>query len=449
MSEIDTVCSSVTPSKSSNQQGCLHHLLEGDLSLLRRDAVDLLENYPGSLLQLLEKLQLCQTIVLQAIESPTSSPEDRLVLSDQDNLFSKCTTEENNIGPVHCQQSDTIPVEILHQVCRSAFLTAEEVGRLLLFVSKSFILGIGKEHAWEIICSRKWRNTVDVPVDTTNLRGFEWLFRKRIKGLNGTPNLKIAPPTLSPEVLTLLISIYNANQKEVVSLTLKDEALKILLRNGELNVALRDFVPLGTFPLKGGGIIGFNLDSHSEFCRWKATMHLLRSDQLQCACVHETSQCSWGEYDYCEDPNVQADQTTEKPLNIDLFNISPGAQKTGDVEPPIVEVDMGYLEFSTAEGLGLTSAGKIIEEGIREYENYTKDKFQAIKIEPTLLCFTNGFQDSSDSVDLVLSELRLDVWKRYSSGSAVLFHSGRESKKHGISLLHILDHLADWEEESL
>jgi hypothetical protein len=224
------------------------------------------------------------------------------------------------------------------------------------------------------------------------------------------------------------------------------------LQNGELNGALKDPVPLGFFPVTDDGIIGFDLDSFcSDFCHWKATMHLLRSDQLQCACVHKTSQASWGEYDYCVDPNVQvADETTAKPLKVDLSALLPGGKAIGEVTPPIVEVDMGYLEFSTCgDGLELTVMGKSFEERIRENESYPDDKFQAVKIEPTLLCFTKDFQDSLNSVELVFSELRLDVWKSHRSGATVLFHSGSECKKHGVTLLHILDHLASWEDETI
>jgi hypothetical protein len=465
----------VVPS-SDNPGGGLRHLLEVDPSLLSRDVVGLLEKDPASLQKLLEKLELCQTVALQAMKSSALMMSDQFVvvgIDDQDHhpsshTHNHCTTTEkkttHRTTKTSPHQSDLdididIPVEVLHQVCQSEFLTAEEVGRLLLLVSKSFIYGLGKERTWEIICCKNWRSTVDIPRSIIDQRGYEWLFRQRSKGIiniddGNHQSVKriIAPPILSPETLTLLISIRNAKNKEVVSLTLKDDELRMFLQNGELNVALQDPVPLGLFPVTEDGIIGFDLDTFcSDFCQWKATMHFIRSDQLQCACVHETSQCSWGEYDYCVDPTVPvAEETTAKPLKVDISNLVPSGKEIGEVKPPIVEVDMGYLEFSTCgNGLELTVMGNSFEERIREHESNPEDTFQAVKIEPTLLCFTEDFQDSLNAVELVFSELRLDVWKSYRSGAAVLFHSGSESKKHGITLLHILDHLASWEDKQM
>jgi hypothetical protein len=137
-------------------RGLHRHLLKVDPSLLSRDDVGLLEMDPGSLQKLLEKLELCQTVALQALESALMStqsiPEDQLVVVvDQDHPSSHCTTEEKTSHLTNTSLQSEIPVEVLHQVCQSEFLTTEEVGRLLLLVSKSFIYGLGKEHTWEII----------------------------------------------------------------------------------------------------------------------------------------------------------------------------------------------------------------------------------------------------------------------------------------------------------
>ena len=69
------------------------------------------------------------------------------------------------------------------------------------------------------------------------------------------------------------------------------------------------------------------------------------------------------------------------------------------------------------------------------------DRLVGIRLDATLLCFTKGFRQDAESVQLSFSELRLEVWKSYLGGSAVLFNSKSESQKHGVTLLHLFDHL--------
>jgi hypothetical protein len=438
----------------------VRHLFNVDPSRLGEEVANL---DISTLHKLLGRLTECQRIILESIEESSAISCSTTTNSSQAEQSPRSPSE--NHTPL--QQPPIFHVEVLHQVCLSQFLRVEEMGRLLLLVSKSFVPALGQDRTWEILCRRKWRNTPTI-ASNDQQRGYEWLFRQRIQvSIKVSRSLQvIATPSFSPNDLTMLISIFNTKQKEVVSLALTGKPLRKLLDNGELNVSLHHdhHVALGSFPVTEEGVIEFEFDRFcTDFVNWTATLHLLRTssdhdkhNRLQCVGVHQTSECSWGEYDYCVDPTMQVEEApVVTSQNVDLGHLMTTIGKpTGEVKPPPpVEVDMGYLEFSSGtKGLDLSMVGKSYEERIRQHDGIypDDDRLEAIKMEPTLLCFTRNYQESSSkssSVELVFSELRLDVWKTYRSGTAMLFHSGSESKKHGVTLLHLLDHLAGWEDE--
>jgi hypothetical protein len=425
---------------------------------------------PSKIENFLEGLEACRKAALQALQAmrvqlvaQDSRRADNCITDGCSSMDavgntkdSEATADDWSNSGASSSPSFMIPVEAIHQVCQSDFLTLQEIGRLLFLVSKSVCRSFGRERAWELVCCKQWRNTVQIPRLLTERRGYEWLFRQRYNRLQelelaeereAKPD-KIMNAELSPDKLMLLISIYNSKKKEVVSLTLRDGALKRFLDTGELNVALPEPVALGSFAVSDDGVIDFDMFC-TEFIHWNTTLHLLRLDKLQCSCVHESSECSWGEYDYCEDPTFQTEEPAiVKPLAIDWSSLPAVSTSNigGQAKLTPVEVDMGYLEFSSASGLEFSVVGKAFVDRIRACEHFSDDDtLQSIRIEPTLLCFTKDFQPSLKSVGLCFSELRLDVWKRYRSGAAGVF-SAQEAKRHDITLLHLLDQLNDWED---
>lgn len=378
----------------------------------------------------LHDLEQCRTVFSKELEEKGRAKQD-----------------EAAIGHHGTSIQMPIPGEVLDQVCVSDFLTTGDCGRLLLLVSKSMLQTYGKHHAWEVLCGRKWKNIAHVPKPIILQRGYEWIFRQLTNSSHSHDSSAIRPPSLSYDTLTLLISIRNgATRKEVVSIALACEPLKTFLENGELNVSLKDKVSLGKYPLAEDGNLDFVAPRISK---WTATLHLLRSDRAQCVCLHKTDSCSWGEYDYLEDPNIEEElqESKEKELKVGWNNtVTTIARPKVDSKIPSLEVDMGYLEFATSNGLELSRNGKYLEDRIR-MQNTTGDTYECIKIEPTLICHTQDYCELSNSVDLISNELRLDAWKRYQSGAAELYQSNNESKKHGVTLLHLLSTLIDWEGE--
>lgn len=356
-------------------------------------------------------------------------------------------------------QSPPVPVEVIHQVCSSRYLTVQEEGRLLLLVSKSLYGSLGMDLVWKLLCCRQWQNTSMIPSHVIDRRGYQWLFRQRAKSIKepdralARPRPCIGPPLLSTKNLVMLISVFNASRQEIVSMSLEGMDLESFLLTGEMNICLLDPIKLGFHSInKQNGVIDFDMFC-SDFIDWRATVHILRTDRCQFAIVHETRESSWGEYDYCEDSCASTNVPTTKmalPLSSrDLSEEATNRAKSAAKLPP-VEVDMGYLEFSTGtHGLDLSVVGEAYLERIRQEETYVDDRLETIKLEPTLLCFTRDFDDNKQSVELALSELRLDFWKTYRSGSAMLFNSHFESEKrsHGVTLLHLLDELNGWNHE--
>ena len=377
------------------------------------------------------------------------------------------TTVDNAISQI-------FPTEILRQVAQSEYLSVKELGRFLLLVSKGFVNDLGSDQVWKILCCNEWKNTCKIPRHLIDVRGYQWLFQQRVYNSlsGGSVNVKdgerpkrrvsqvsssssssglLFAQNLSPNTLFLLTSIWKGST-EVASLTFTADPLSTLVTTGELNVKLENPIPLGEFPINpDSGVIDFNGSSaEGEFDDWHATIHVIRLDEFKCCCIHETSSCSWGEYDYIVDPtNSQNSRIyNENGSRHDDPNKRQKVDGVGDgndeVDDTGVEVDMGYLDFSpNTDGMEFTGLGKALLSRIREYDTHS-DKLVGIRLDATLLCFTKGFQPNASSVQLSFSELRLEVWKSYMEGSAVLFNSTSESQKHGVTLLHLFDHLVDF-----
>ena len=363
--------------------------------------------------------------------------------------------------PLAPERSPRIPMEVLHQVSLSRFLTIQELGRLLLMTSVSMHESLGTDLVWKLLCCCQWQNSTLIPPHVIYKRGYHWLFRQRANILREPDRIRescrpcpsvLRAPQLMANELIMLISVFNSKQQEIVSISLEGEELESFLQTGEMNISLVDPVKLGFHPFdKENGMFDFSIMFCSDFNDWRASIHLLRTDNYQCAVIHETRKCSWGEYDYCEEPctnNISNGPAVKMALPLSHEEASHLAKTTATKISPI-EVDMGYLEFSTGgQGFDLSVVGEAFLERIRQEERYADDRLETIKMEPTLLCFTNDFDENNQYMELSFSELRLDVWKTYRGGSAMLFNSRFESEKriHGVTLLHLLDQLHWWDE---
>lgn len=334
-----------------------------------------------------------------------------------------------------------LPPKVLDLLCLSELLTVKECGRLLLLVSKAILQSFGENHAWEVLCSRKWKNTISVPQAIVKRRGYRWLFHQ-LSGDDFLP-YPIPEPSLTFETITLLVSIRNADGNEVVSVALQKEQLKKFLTKGELNVSLLDNkVTIGTFPISEDG----ELDSvEQQVSKWSASIVLFRTDKAKCVQVHASRYCRYGEYDYMDDPDIENEYQEEKVTmeKIGWNNtVTTVPRPKVDAKLPPEEVDMGYLEFIIHYKFEMTRTGILLEDRIRDVN--MEDRYIHTKMEPTLICHTQDYCESSKSVDLVSTELRLDIWIQYDSGAAELYNSDNEAKKHGVTMLHLLNELNDW-----
>jgi hypothetical protein len=436
---------------------------EGTIDLLRR----LLEVEQSDLLEAVDELDAVQRDDLQTrlkiMMHHQTTTTTTTTMRQPPTQATAASLANDEISIMYPLPNHPIPVEVLHQVCLSRYLTIQEEGRLLLLVSRSLSETLGTDLVWKLLCCRQWQNSSTIPphVVDNNRRGYQWLFRQRARSILSEPDRNlvrsrrcVGPPLLLAKDLIMLISIFNSKRQEIVSISLTGVELDSFLQTGEMNISLLDPVQLGFHPINNkeeDGLIDFDMFC-ADFIHWRATIHLLRTDEYQCAVVHETRECSWGEYDYCEESCVSTNGRTAKmavPLSsLDLTEEAMNRAKNIAKLPP-VEVDMGYLEFSTgSQGFDLSVVGEAFLERIRQEETYVDDRLETIKMEPTLLCFTRDFDDTKRSVELAFSELRLDVWKTYRGGSAMLFNSRFESEKknHGVTLLHLMENLNGWNE---
>ncbi|CAJ1964857.1 unnamed protein product [Cylindrotheca closterium] len=380
----------------------------------------------GTIQNIVQALQKCESTLLDTLKTK------------------RLAETEDQVGIKQASGKDTaiiIPSKVLDSVCLSRFLTVQECGRVLLLVSKSMLHCYGENHAWEVLCSQQWRNTFSIPDSIVIQRGYNWIFRQ----LSGPHSFAwpISEPSLTFETSTLLVSIQNSDENEVVSVALQNQQLKKFLTKGELNITLDDKVTVGKFPISDDGELDFVVQ---RVANWKASLVLFRTDKAECAHIHHTQSCCWGEYDYMDDPNIE-DEYQEEKVTMEKVGFSNTVTTVPrpkvDTKLPPLEVDMGYLEFSSSTGLNMTRRGTILEDRIRACS--VDDPYVCIKIEPTLICHTQDYCESSKSIDLTSTELRLDIWKQYASGAAELYHSANESKKHGVTLLHLLDAMQDWQ----
>jgi len=202
---------------------------------------------------------------IQALQKCESSLLDTLNTKqrfDDTNNYVMDTTEPSSTD------IPMLPPKVLDLLCLSELLTVKECGRLLLLASKAILQSFGENHAWEVLCSRKWKNTISVPQAIIERRGYRWLFHQ-LSGDDFLP-YPIPEPSLTFETITLLVSIRNADGNEVVSVALQKEQLKKFLTKGELNVSLLDNkVTIGTFPISEDG----ELDSvEQQVSKWSASI---------------------------------------------------------------------------------------------------------------------------------------------------------------------------------
>jgi hypothetical protein len=204
------------------------------------------------------------------------------------------------VPPSIASTSRNIPTEVLRQITQSGFLTSEELGRLLLVSSKSFIRNVGEEDVWQTICKTRWRHTSQLPRSFFS-RGFKSYFRQMSaeRPLVYHEDKKIsheadpAPSTsLKIENFLLAVSIRNKSG-EIYSKVLKGDELTNFLfkRDGHQKFDFEDDCPieLGRIPANGCRFTHKSIDAADLLQHWSATVHVIRFDTNMCCCIYKAT----------------------------------------------------------------------------------------------------------------------------------------------------------------
>jgi hypothetical protein len=343
-------------------------------------------------------------------------------------------------------EGGTLSTESLRQIVRSGLLTAPELGRLLLWVSKALKENLGANFCWRALCGARFSSTTLTQQlkfqQLWQVRDYHWLFRqlddKRVPLVESPPVAwpPLPEPRLQPHQLHLLINIYKDKDSQIVGQVLRDTHIDELLRTGETCVELQTPIDVGgSYRLAANGRIE-NMPKEEDFHAYRGLVHGLRMDTHQCACLHETHEICWDALQILPVP---------PPSNPDLDPLLHGVDQVQVHNP-----DMAILYLGPKSHVQLASQGKDLETRIARGEHPAGGfdvvvalVLRAIPIpEPSETTSTDGQR----RVRLQFHQLQLQVWGNYSE-RLYIYNSQEETSKHAVTLLHIIDELWGWEDD--
>ena len=393
----------------------LFNLLQVDFfaecaSTLADSELDLLIERLGSLKSDMEALKLVRTKQNKLKEGTNLIRQDTFV------ALPKITPNLACPPLLASQPSPSIPSEVLRQILRRDFLTYQELGRLLLFVSKIILVDIEEEEIWSNLCRRRWRNSKHMPSSVVQQRGFKWLFSQLTLGLpirkdHDWSSLPPSPKITSENMFFLITIRPKDGDEEVISIALQQAPLDQLLSTGKTHVELETPYRIGEFDMAEYDLPGDFLDENM-FNTWTASVHCLRLDENRCCCLHDTR-------DRFLDENCGGAPSKDQISNLRFCT------------------DVMELRNQWDGSIG---------NRIRE-DNSKDELFGGYKLELDLLCFKRTTKEALDEAKVLLqfTHLKLQFWRRYYGRHGNPFHREWGKPKNGILLNHILDELYGWE----
>jgi hypothetical protein len=372
-----------------------------DFSTANYRTLELVEDHLKDLLQSLEIVKDCKRRSLHTDKEKI----EEIIPSNKPCCLSPVLRTDTDTGFVRILPQP-MPTQVLRQLAMSDFLTAGDLGRLLLQSSKTFSQDLSEEFVYFQLCRSRWKNCTSIP-SVIKERGYPWLYRKLSQGLE-IPKERDWPtlpePSLSPHNLALLVNVHDGSQ-EMLSETLLGDSLRELFRNGKCLIPLTRPKVIGDFPCTDDKcILPQTADDLEE---WTATMHAVRLDTHQCCCVHESSYVCFSQ--------SKGDWGQERICN---------------------------LHFSPdLNGLELNDEGKQLEARIREIDRLQdRHPHEGIYFEATVLTSKLTCPTDPTKVRLVFDRLKVEICTTYEIMEDV-YDSEAESRIHGVSALHLVEQL--------
>ena len=319
---------------------------------------------------------------------------------------------------------DTVmPAEMLRLLVITGFLSAEELGRLLLLTSRAFVAQLGEEFCWEMICKCKWNNASRVPPSFLQNRGYHWFFTQMSQGEITEDRPGLAEPTLQPENLKILISVRDQSNLEVYADILDPSAVEEWIQKGTVTIPFEEPIVIGQ--LTKGQI---NTDPYlMDPCRsWSASVDLLRLDTNQSCCIHDSDDV---DYDIIDHWITGDDDDDDDDDDVDEY----GSRWVGQLD--------FTPQFSRLE---LTDEGLKLERRIQLGDFFRHDVdgsgYQGFRVHISLLCYRCEAPDDPHHrmVQYQFQEAQLKV-------SQVDVDYRPTELLTGPLLLHMLNELLGWD----
>jgi hypothetical protein len=324
-----------------------------------------------------------------------------------------------------------MPAEVLRQLTQSGFLSTADLAKTLLLTSKCHEIDLGREYVYKYLCRSRWRNITKLPSSLLADRGYYWLFRNLFRPIYefkfDTYSSIPPPPAFDCDELLFSVSIRDGSGKEIVSEVLCGDQLNTLNQDGTAGIFLEEPIVIGTYPAAPVGAYAGYAERDAVYKNWSVTVHLFRLDQNKCCCVHDSRSCEWlmGEGDYAAGTLTSL---AGSPLSV-----------------------LAFLNSSTlSETLELDEGGKLLERRIQVFDHDPLGDdvhpFQGIRVNVTLNCFIHEQapphpgDPSAQTVILKLGEVELEVMRVETHGACNAY----DTDPHGVTLLHLLEHLKGW-----
>ena len=321
--------------------------------------------------------------------------------------------QEGNTATTCC----IIPTEIVRVVSSSGYLDWMDLERFLLQTTKSFILDLGQESAWTCLCFSRWKHLQNLPSHVRSKISYPRLYQiMKLKALlrdeqslqetnsNGTHDRSLqltSPSKLISSNLIAMVSIRTNDTDEIVSQHLSPCHLDQLLQSGCTSITLPKPVVMPLPPLT----TPLNAKPW-QFWTWKATLHFLRLDTLELCVVNK------------KDASICSPDRNRRPFG--------GLQ----------------VQFLSS-AVQLRPNGQALERYIQTIDRY--ETYFGIQFQVTVFMETTCSKPPNGGDHLVLDRIEIHVQRRPGRSTSALYNSEHQAKRHGVTLLQLLEQLQGWE----
>ena len=289
-------------------------------------------------------------------------------------------------------RASSMPIEVLRRVTLSGFFSPRELGRLLLWISKSFIKNLGSAIVWDCLFQARWPKMYErLSLHLIQSQGHERLFRQLSAGERekyiSAHEIPLPTSVLLENQLVFFVFLKDASGNELFSHILDDQRRHKLLKYGKVKFSLENELNAGP----------------AEYERWQTCIHCVRLDTGQSCCLHET-------------------------LSVKH------RVKEARMEPKHME-------------LAMTDRGKVLADRVDCYQRTRNSSYVGVRLVVAMLHDENPDSSSKAIHTLQLDFLKrvfcVDPWRKGGDSSST-FISSVERSSHGVTLLHLLEALDLW-----